>query len=307
MVAVLGANAGLVAAAVPEFATLLAVPPDPGDPLTAEVRAQRSSLEILRAVASPERPVVVFVDDLQWAGRTAAGLVDLLLIAAQLTVSLDNAQLYAELTASRARIVTAADQARRRIERDLHDGAQQRLVALPIQARVAQKAVPPGSGKLAARLDVLATGGEPGRRGVARTRPGHSPGGSRRRRPAAALRALARRSPVPVRLQVGVEGRLPEQVEIATSFTVAEALTNAAKHAQAAAVTVTVAAVDGVLQVRVSDNGRGGADPGSGSGLLGLKDRVNALGGRLSVQNGPDAGTIVDSELPLTPPHTVPS
>jgi signal transduction histidine kinase len=124
-----------------------------------------------------------------------------------------------------------------------------------------------------------------------------------------ALRVLARRCPVPVRLDVRVEGRLPEQVEIATYFAVAEMLTNTAKHAQATAVTVDVVLdvdVDAeVLRVRVSDDGRGGADIGGGSGLIGLKDRVEALGGRVWVQSAPAAGTTVRAALPLgRPPAT---
>jgi signal transduction histidine kinase len=121
-----------------------------------------------------------------------------------------------------------------------------------------------------------------------------------------ALRALARRSAVPVALDVHVAGRLPEQVEIAAYFAVAEALTNTAKHAHATAVTVAVDVVDAVLRIRVSDDGRGGADLGGGSGLVGLKDRVEALGGRFSVQTAPDAGTTVHIELPLSPPRIIP-
>ena len=120
---------------------------------------------------------------------------------------------------------------------------------------------------------------------------------------------LARRCPVPVRLDVRVEGQLPEQVEIATYFAVAEMLTNTAKHAQATAVTGDVVLdVDGdaeVLRVRVSDDGRWGADIGGGSGLIGLKDRVEALGGRVWAQSAPAAGTTVRAELPLgRPPAT---
>ena len=223
------------------------------------------------------------------------------LIAGRLTVPLDNAQLYAELVESRARIVAAADQTCRRIERDLHDGAQQRLANLVLQARMAREAAP-GTGELAARLDAVA---EEATRAMAELRDlarGVHPavlaeGGLR-----PALRGLARRSAVPVALEIQVEGRLPEQVETAAYFAVAEALTNAAKHADATVVSVAVEVHDRVLRVRVSDDGRGGADPGAGSGLVGLKDRVEALGGRFSVQTAPDAGTTVHAELPLRGP-----
>jgi signal transduction histidine kinase len=229
------------------------------------------------------------------------------LIAAQLTVSLDNAQLYAELTASRARIVAAADQTRRRIERDLHDGAQQRLVTLAMQARMARVAVPPGSGELAARLDALAVEATRASEELRELAHGIHPavlaeGGLR-----PALRALARRSAVPVDLAASVGARLPEQVEIAAYFTVAEALTNTAKHADATAVTVTVAVDDAVLRIRVSDDGRGGAALGGGSGLVGIKDRIEALGGRFSVHTVPDGGTTLHAELPSSRTRRVPS
>jgi signal transduction histidine kinase len=221
------------------------------------------------------------------------------LIAAQLTVSLDNAQLYAELTTSRARIVAASDQTRRRIERDLHDGAQQRLVSVAMLARMALAAAPPGSDELAARLDKLATEADRANDELRELAHGIHPavlaeGGLR-----PALRALARRSAVPVSLDVRVDERLGEQVEIAAYFAVAEALTNTAKHARASSVTVVavVDEADGVLRVRVSDDGCGGADIGAGSGLVGLKDRVESLGGRFFVQSAPNAGSTVHVEL----------
>ncbi|MFR9803682.1 AAA family ATPase [Pseudonocardia sp. RS010] len=229
------------------------------------------------------------------------------LIAGQLAVSLDNAQLYAELTASRARIVATADQTRRRLERDLHDGAQQRLVLLALQAHAAQAAVPPGAGELAALLDDLAaglTGALDELRDFAR---GIHPailaeGGLR-----PALKGLARRSAVPVELDVQVDRRLPEPIEIAAYYVVCEALTNAAKHAQASTVEVEVETVDpgGGLRVLVRDDGRGGADFAGGTGLVGLKDRVETLGGRLWVHTGPGAGTTVRAELPSGPDRAI--
>ena len=249
------------------------------------------------------RAVLLLENRLIRGAFTSERLDAVKLIAAQLTVSLDNAQLYAELTSSRARIVAAADQTRRRIERDLHDGAQQRLVALAMRARLAQAAAPPGSGELTTLLDTLATEANSAADELRELAHGIHPavlaeGGLR-----PALRSLARRSAVPVALEVRVPGRLPEQVEIAAHFVVAEALTNTAKHAHATAVTVVVAVDEGaVLRVRVSDDGRGGADVGGGSGLVGLNDRVEALGGRFAVRTAPDAGTTVLAELPLSRP-----
>jgi signal transduction histidine kinase len=252
------------------------------------------------------RAVLLLENRLIRGAFTAERLDAVKLIAAQLTVSLDNAQLYAELSASRARIIAAADESRRRIERDLHDGAQQRLVTLGMQARMAQSAVPPGSGELTAWLDTLATEADRASDELRELAQGIHPailaeGGLR-----PALRALARRSSVPVDVEVDVGGRLPEQVEIAAYFTVAEALTNTAKHAQATAANVSVNAVHGAVRIQVRDDGRGGADLGGGSGLLGLKDRIEALGGQFSVHSAPEAGTAVHAELPLTPPLTGP-
>lgn len=211
--------------------------------------------------------------------------------------TISDALIRPELDNSRARIVAAADESRRRIERDLHDGAQQRLIALAIQARLAQAAVPEGPGELASRLDALTTEAN---RAVVELRelargihPAELAEGGLR----PALRALARRSAVPVDLDVRVDGRFPEQVESAAYFVVAEALTNAAKHADAAQVSVSVSVEAEVVRIRVGDDGRGGAEMGAGSGLLGLKDRVEALGGRFSLATVP--GTTISAELPL--------
>jgi signal transduction histidine kinase len=275
------------------------------DPYLAGVTG-RSLLALPVVSRGTLRAVLLLENRLIRGAFTAERLDAVKLIAAQLIVSLDNAQLYTELTTSRARIVAAADQTRRRIERDLHDGAQQRLLTVAMKARMAQEAVPPELGELAAQLDALAAEANRANDELRELAHGIHPavlaeGGLR-----PALRALARRSAVPAALEVRVEGRLSEQVEIAAYFAVAEALTNTAKHAQATAVTVMAAVdEDAVLRVRVSDDGRGGADIGAGPGLVGLKDRVESLGGRLSVQTAPDAGTTVRVELPLSRPSTV--
>jgi signal transduction histidine kinase len=210
-----------------------------------------------------------------------------------------NAEAQAALAGSRTRIVAAADTARRRIERDLHDGAQQRLVSLALQVRAAQAAAPPEVGELAARLDPVVdelTGVLEELREIAR---GLHPAALAEGGLRLALKSLARRSAVPVRLDVRVDARLPEPIELATYYAVAEALTNTARHARATAVHVEVAAGQGLLRARVRDDGRGGADPARGSGLVGLIDRVEALGGQLSVDSRPGAGTTVQVALPL--------
>jgi signal transduction histidine kinase len=232
---------------------------------------------------------------------TADRLDAVQLIAGQLAISLDNAQLYAELTASRARIVAAGDQARQRIERDLHDGAQQRLVSLALRLRAAQTAVPPELGDLNAGLDRAATEAAAATEELREIARGIHPaaladGGLR-----SALKALARRSPVPVDLQVRTDGRLPEPVEVSAYYVVAEALTNAAKHARASAITVRAEADGDVLRVTIRDDGAGGADLARGTGLTGLKDRVEAIGGRIILHSPRGAGTTLRAELPLTP------
>jgi signal transduction histidine kinase len=213
-----------------------------------------------------------------------------------------NAQAQATLKASRARIVAAADAARRRIERDLHDGAQQRLVSLALQLHAAQAAAPPGETELTQRLEgaVAEAGGVLQElQEIAR---GLHPAVLEESGLRPALRALARRSAVPVLLDIRVAGRLPEAIEVAAYYTVAEALTNTAKHARASASEVEVALSEGVLHVRVGDDGCGGADFPGGSGLAGLRDRVEALGGRIRLHSPPGAGTSIDIALPLGGP-----
>jgi signal transduction histidine kinase len=213
-----------------------------------------------------------------------------------------NTESQAELTTSRARIVAAADHARRRIERDLHDGAQQRLVSLALQLRTAQAAVPPELDALGAQLGAAAAEVTGALDELRETVRGIHPSILAAGGLGAALRALARRSPIPVHLDVRVDGRLPEQVELASYYVVAEAVTNAAKHARASALTVTVGAdaADAVLRVEVSDDGTGGADFTRGTGLVGLKDRVEALGGRILLHSPYGAGTTLSMEVPLT-------
>jgi signal transduction histidine kinase len=211
-----------------------------------------------------------------------------------------NAEARAEVAASRARIIAAADQARQRIERDLHDGAQQRLISLALWLREVQAAVPPELGELRAQLDSAVAGVNDALDEVREIARGIHPavlasGGLR-----PALRALARRSPVPVRLNVRVGQRLSEHVEVSAYYVVAEALTNAAKHARASAVSVDVEVEGAVLRVAVRDDGAGGAVVGGGTGLLGIKDRVEALGGGVQLDSPPGAGTQLTAELPIT-------
>ena len=205
-----------------------------------------------------------------------------------------------EVRASRARIVEAGDGARRQLERNLHDGAQQRLVALSLTLRLAQskvstdpeavEAVLEGArAELAAALDEL--------RELAR---GIHPAVLTDRGLAAAVEALASRSPVPVDVEISDEP-LPQSVEAAAYYVIAESLANVTKYAGATGVTVRVHREDGRALVEVGDDGAGGADPAAGSGLRGLADRVEALGGTLAVESPPGGGTCVRAEIPLAP------
>ena len=211
-----------------------------------------------------------------------------------------NEEHLAQLTASRARVVATADETRRRIERDLHDGAQQRLVSLRLALRAAQTIVPPHLGDLEDELAQVADGLEGALDDLQEMARGIHPAILAKGGLTPALKTLARRWTVPVKLDVRAVARLPERVEVATYYVVSEALTNAAKHAQASLVHVEVETVGGALRVCVRDDGVGGADPIRGSGLVGLKDRVEALGGAITIHSPPGSGTTLRVELPLS-------
>ena len=214
-------------------------------------------------------------------------------------MAIANAESRAELAASRARIVATADATRQRIERDLHDGAQQQLVSLALHLRAAQAAVPPELSDHQAELSRVVEGLTAALDDLREIALGIHPAILSEGGLGPALKTLARRSPIPVALDVRVEGRLPDGVEVAAYYVVSETLTNASKHAQASTVHVEVAPADGVLQVSVRDDGVGGADPARGSGLIGLRDRVEALGGTIAVQSPKGAGTAIEVALPL--------
>jgi signal transduction histidine kinase len=214
-----------------------------------------------------------------------------------LSTAIANAEAQAEVAASRARIVAAADHARRRIERDLHDGTQQRLVSLALKLRAAQVGVPPELGGQLDEAVAEATGALDELTEIAR---GIHPAILAEHGLGPALRTLARRSPIPVDLQVRADGRLPDEVEVSAYYVAAEALTNAAKHSRASAVSVEVEVAGGVLCVAVRDDGVGGVDLARGTGLVGLKDRVEALGGRILLNSPYGAGTSLQAQFPLT-------
>jgi signal transduction histidine kinase len=213
--------------------------------------------------------------------------------------AISNAESKAELAASRRRIVAASDEARRRIERDLHDGTQQRLVSLGLAVRAAEANVPPGSSNLRAELSRIATGLGDAIADLQELSRGIHPAILSQGGLGPALRTLARRSAIPVELDVAADARFPEPVEVAAYYVASEALANATKHAQASRVEVSLAPRNGRLLLSIRDDGVGGADSARGSGLVGLTDRVEALGGSIRVHSRPGEGTHITAELPL--------
>jgi signal transduction histidine kinase len=210
-----------------------------------------------------------------------------------------NADSRAELMASRARIVAAADDTRRRIERDLHDGTQQQLVSLMLELRAMQAAVFPQSAELKGGLSRIAERAKDVFNQVREISQGIHPAILSERGLAPALKALARRSAVPVELDLRSGRRLPGHVEVAVYYAVSEALANAAKHARASVVHVELDTPDTVVRLAIRDDGIGGADPARGSGLTGLRDRIEAVGGTLDVTSPARSGTTLLIKIPV--------
>jgi signal transduction histidine kinase len=239
--------------------------------------------------------VIISSDDQAFPPEAEFRVGDFADLAAQ---AIANAHAREELAASRMRIVEASDAERRRLERNLHDGAQQRLVATSLAVRLAARRVnddPAVRAMLDGAGDELAQALEELRELARGLHPAVLTDHGLR----AAIEAVADRTPLPVEVDVPFDDRLPERVEAAAYFVICEALTNVAKYAQASEVRVRVGRSDGVAQVEVADDGVGGADASGGSGLRGLADRVEALGGRLAVTSPEGEGTTVRAQLPV--------
>ena len=204
-----------------------------------------------------------------------------------------------ELAASRLRIVEASDAERRRLERNLHDGAQQRLVALSISLRLAQTRIDDSPGEARELLEVATDELAEALVELRELAQGIHPAVLTERGLAPALEVLAARLPLPVALEVALPDRLPEQVEVAVYYVVSEGLANVVKHARAGSARVRVAREDGHVAVAVEDDGSGGAGLEGGFGLRGLRDRVETLGGRLGVASVLGSGTVLHAEVPL--------
>jgi signal transduction histidine kinase len=210
-----------------------------------------------------------------------------------------NAEGKSELAASRRRIVAASDGARRRIERDLHDGTQQRLVALGLSVRAAEATVSPEREDLREELARVAQGLAEAVEDLQEISRGIHPAILTKGGLGPALQTLAHRSPIPVELDITMEVRLPEPIEVAAYFVASEALANAAKHSHASRIDLSLGESAGSLVLSVRDDGVGGADTARGSGLVGLTDRVEALGGSIRVAGRPGEGTQITAALPL--------
>jgi signal transduction histidine kinase len=223
----------------------------------------------------------------------------IMLFTELVATAIANAENRSELASSRRRLVAASDEARRRIERDLHDGTQQRLVSLALAARAAEAELPTESGDVREKFSRIATGLREAVEDLQELSRGIHPAILSNAGLGPALETLALRSPIPVELDVRTRERFPEPVEVAGYFTASEALANAAKHSQASRITITLGFENERLRLSVRDDGIGGADPARGSGLVGLRDRVEALGGTLTIESGSAVGTSVSATLPV--------
>jgi signal transduction histidine kinase len=243
--------------------------------------------------------VVGSAGDAPLPADTEAGVED---FADLVATAISNAQARSDLAASRARIVTAADSARRRLERDLHDGAQQRLLSLGLELRAAEASLRPGCDDVADQLAEIVSGLTTVSDELREISRGIHPAILSKGGLGPALKAVARRSAVPVDLDIAVDGRLSESVEVAAYFLVAESLTNVARYAGATGVTVSASTDSSTLRLEIHDDGVGGADPARGSGLIGLIDRVEALGGRFDWSSPPGEGTSIRVTIPFEAP-----
>jgi signal transduction histidine kinase len=270
---------------------------------SSELRARVRRVAIRSTVATP-----IVVEGALWGVLVATSRRSLLPADSErrmlnftelVATAIANAESRSELAASRARIVAASDEARRRVERDLHDGVQQRLVSLSLDVRAAQSALPPSLAEVRAELSRVCEGLTASLDELREVARGLHPEVLSRRGLGPALKTLARRAPLQVALDFHVSEELPDGVEVAAYYAVSEVLTNTVKHAQASTINVDVACDDGILHIAVRDDGIGGADPARGSGLVGLRDRIEAQGGTIFLRSPKSEGTAVEITLPL--------
>jgi signal transduction histidine kinase len=259
-------------------------------------------LGLVSTVASP-----IIVEGRLWGAMSISATEPLPLDAEErlanftelVATAVANVDSRSELAASRRRIVAASDEARRRIERNLHDGAQQRLISLGLAVRAVEADALTDNGDLRAELSRIATGLAEAVADLQEISRGIHPVILSRGGLGPALRTLARRSPIPVHLDATTDARLPEPIEVAAYYVASEALANATKHAHASRIEVSLATRDDRLVLSIRDDGIGGADAARGSGLVGLTDRVHALAGSIHVSSRPGQGTHITAELPV--------
>ncbi len=270
---------------------------------TGPVAAEGRRLKIVSTVVSP-----IVVESRLWGAMSVASKSEVLPIGvaerlAKITelvgTAIANAESKSELAASRRRIVAASDETRRRIERDLHDGTQQRLVSLGLAVRAAEADLPPDRDDLRDELSRVAMGLANAVEDLQEISRGIHPAILSMGGLGPALQTLAHRSAIPVDLDITTDVRLAEPIEVAAYFVASEALANAAKHSNATQIGVSLERRDGNLLLSVRDDGVGGADAARGSGIVGLNDRVEALGGSLRVDSSPGEGTEIVAQLPL--------
>jgi signal transduction histidine kinase len=262
------------------------------------------ALDVQAVVAAP-----IFVEDRLWGtlsilsfrgGRMATDTEERLTAFTELaSLAVASIDARERLLESRARIVRTADDERRRIERNLHDGAQQHLVAIALLVRRARSRLEPTDSEAIALLERAEREFDAALHGLRELARGIHPAVLTEHGLGAALDALAARSAVPAQIRQCPSGRLPDPIEVAVYYTVAEALANVAKHAEATAATVSVSSLNGQVVVEVADDGVGGAAEGGGSGLRGLADRIEALGGALSVESPLRQGTRLRAQIPI--------
>ena len=268
-----------------------------------EVAGPAGELGVVSSIATP-----IVVDGRLW-GAVRLGSTDGLLppdaeerlakFTDLVATAIANADGKSELAASRRRIVTAGDEARRRIERDLHDGTQQRLVSLGLALRAAEANVPPDRPDLRDELSRVAMGLTHAVEDLQELSRGIHPAILARGGLGPALQTLAHRSDIPVNVDVTTDARFPEPIEVAAYFVASEALANVAKHSHASRIELSLGTHDGSLLLSIRDDGIGGADSEHGSGLVGLQDRVEALGGTITVASPEGGGTSLAVTLPL--------